>query len=97
MNLSITLEQPDKKLALFGSADKYLRLIRDAFDVQVVNRNAELRLSGERDRVSKAAAVLEQMQRKLRRQDWLSPEEVGTAITRAEAGCDGQSKSFTER
>jgi phosphate starvation-inducible PhoH-like protein len=83
VNLSITLEQPDKKLALFGSADKYLRLIRDAFDVQVVNRNDELRLSGERDRVSKAAQALEQMQRQLRRQDWLSPEDVGTAISRA--------------
>ena len=28
MNLNITLEQPEKKLALFGSADRYLRTIR---------------------------------------------------------------------
>src|SRR5690242_2442116 len=46
VNLSITLEQPSKKLALFGSADRHLRLIRDAFGVQVVNRDDELRLSG---------------------------------------------------
>ena len=43
MNLSIALEQPDKKLALFGSADKNLRLIRDAFGVQLVSRDNELR------------------------------------------------------
>ncbi|WP_428938260.1 PhoH family protein [Fontivita pretiosa] len=80
MNLSITLEQPDKKLALFGSADRYLRMIRDALGVQIVARDDELRLSGEREQVSKAAAVLDQMQRKLRRQDWLSTEDVGSAL-----------------
>ena len=83
MNLSITLEQPDKKLALFGSADRYLRLIRDTFGVQVVSRDDELRLSGEKEQVSRAAAVLDQMQRKLRRQDWLSSEDVGEAVKNA--------------
>jgi phosphate starvation-inducible PhoH-like protein len=80
VNLSITLEQPSKKLALFGSADRHLRLIRDAFGVQVVNRDDELRLSGETEQVSKAAKVLDQMQRRLRRQDWLTTEDVGRAI-----------------
>jgi len=83
VNLSISLEQPEKKLALFGSADRHLRMIRDAFGVQVVNRDDELRIAGERDQVAKAAAVLDQMQRKLRRQDWLSLEDVGQAIGRA--------------
>jgi len=83
VNLSITLEQPEKKLALFGSADRYLRMIRDTFGVQIVNREDELRLAGEREQVSKAAAVLDQMQRKLRRQDWLSVEDVGQAIGKA--------------
>ena len=58
-------------------------MIRDTFDVQVVSREDELRLSGERDQVGKAAAVLEQMQKALRRQDWLSTEDVGRAIGRA--------------
>jgi phosphate starvation-inducible PhoH-like protein len=80
VNVSIALEQPEKKLALFGSADRYLRMIRDTFGVQVVSREDELRISGERDQVAKATAVLEQMQKKLRRQDWLSVEDVGQAI-----------------
>ena len=83
MTLSITLEQPDKKLALFGSADRNLRMVRDAFGVQLVNRDDEIKITGERDQVSKAAAVLEQMQKKLRRQDWLSTEDVGHAIGKA--------------
>jgi phosphate starvation-inducible PhoH-like protein len=80
VNLNISLEQPEKKLALFGTADRYLRMIREAFGVQLVSRDDELRISGERDQVSKAAAVVDNMQRKLRKQDWLSPEDVGEAI-----------------
>jgi phosphate starvation-inducible PhoH-like protein len=83
VNLSITLEQPDKKLALFGSADRYLRLIRETLGVQLVSRDDELRISGEREQVSKAAQVLDQMQKKLRRQDWLSSEDVGAALKAA--------------
>ncbi len=65
---------------MFGSADRHLRLIRDTFGVQVVSRDDELRLSGENEQVGKAARVLDQMQRKLRRQDWLTVEDVGRAI-----------------
>ena len=83
MTLSITLEQPDKKLALFGSADRYLRMIRDTFAVQVVSRDDELKITGEKEQVDKAVAVLEQMQKKLRRQDWLSLEDVGQILGQA--------------
>ncbi|HZZ42508.1 MAG TPA: PhoH family protein [Tepidisphaeraceae bacterium] len=83
MNLSIALEQPDKKLALFGASDRYLRMIRDTFGITIVSRDEELRLAGEPDSVSKAAAVLENLQKKLRRQDWLSVDDVGSAIGHA--------------
>ena len=89
MNLNITLEQPDKKLALFGSADKHLRMIRDAFGVQIVARGEELRVTGESEQVGKAALVLDQLQRKLRRQDWLSLEDVGNAVK----GATGQDRT----
>jgi phosphate starvation-inducible PhoH-like protein len=80
MNLSIVVEQPGKKLALFGASDKHLRMIRESLGVSVVSRDDEIRLSGQPEQVARAAAVLDQMQRKLRRQDWLSPEDVGEAL-----------------
>jgi phosphate starvation-inducible PhoH-like protein len=83
VNTSIALEQPEKKLALYGSADRYLRMIRDTFDVQLTGREDEIRITGERDQVAKAILVLEQLQKKLRRQDWLSVEDVGQAIGQA--------------
>jgi phosphate starvation-inducible PhoH-like protein len=94
VQLNISVEQPEKKLALFGSADRYLRMIRDTFGVQVISRDDELKVSGERDQVGKAAAVFEQLQRTLRRQDWLSVEEVGKAIGRA--ADDNREKSADE-
>jgi phosphate starvation-inducible protein PhoH and related proteins len=83
MNLSILVEQPGKKLALFGSSDKHLRAIRAALGVNLVSRDDEIRLSGEPEQVAKAAAVLDQMQRKLRRQEWLSDEDIGAALRAA--------------
>jgi phosphate starvation-inducible protein PhoH and related proteins len=83
VNLNIALEQPDKKLALFGSADRHLRMIRDAFGIQLVSREDELRLAGDKEQVGRAALVLDQMQKKLRRQDWLSVDDVGNAISKA--------------
>ena len=91
MQLNISLEQPEKKLALFGSADRHLRMIRETFGVQVVSRDDELRVSGENDQVGKAAIVIEQMQKTLRRQDWLSAEDVGRAIGSTSARRDGHS------
>jgi phosphate starvation-inducible PhoH-like protein len=81
VNLNIALEQPEKKLALFGSADRYLRLIRETLSVNIVARDDQLRLSGEKEQVSRAAAVLDQLQRKLRRQEWLSVEDVNQALS----------------
>jgi phosphate starvation-inducible PhoH-like protein len=83
VQLNITLEQPDKKLALFGPTDKHLRLIRETFGIQVIGRDDEIRLLGEREQVGKAAVVFDQLQRTLRRQDWLSADDVGKAIGQA--------------
>jgi len=80
VNLSITLEQPDKKLALFGTADRHLRQIRDAFGITVTSRDDDVRLSGDKEQIAKAAAALDKLQRLLRRQDWLSNEDVDKAI-----------------
>ncbi len=83
MNLTIALENTSKRFALFGPADRNLRLIRDAFSVQIVSRDDTIRVSGENDGVARAAAVLEQLQKHLRRADFVSTEDVSKAIARA--------------
>lgn len=93
MQLNLLLDQPDKKLALFGPGDKYLRMIRESFGVQLISRDDSLRVSGEKEPVAKAAAVLESLQKSLRRQDWLSIEDVGRAIGVASRNGHGDSSN----
>jgi phosphate starvation-inducible PhoH-like protein len=99
VNLSITLEQPAKKLALFGASDRHLRMIREALGVQVVSREDELRLIGDPDRVDKAAAVLGGLQKQLRRKDYISPDDVSQAlrdaVRRDEADREGSIDVYT--
>ncbi len=76
MNLSITLQQPDKKLALFGTADRNLRMLRDALGVRLTPRDDQLLIVGDREQVDKAAAVVERMQKSLRRKEFLSPADM---------------------
>lgn len=83
MNLSLTLDNPTKRLALFGTADRNLRMIRDAFGVQLVSRDDTIRLSGQPNDVARAAAVLENLQKHLRRADYVTTEDVAAAIARA--------------
>ena len=80
MNLTVPLEQPAKRVALFGAADRNLRLIREATGVRVAGHDDELRLSGPDEQVEKAAAVLGELQARLRRKTFLTTEDVGDAI-----------------
>ncbi len=88
MNLNLAIENPDKKLALLGSADRNLRMLREAFAVQATVRDDEIRLAGASDQVEKAAAVLDRMQKRLRRQDFLSAEDVSQAFREAQHAHD---------
>ena len=57
--VTITLENHDEELALFGSRDQFLRQVRDGLGVKVLARHMEVRLEGEDDRVERARQVFE--------------------------------------
>ncbi|GMV97287.1 MAG: PhoH-like protein [Phycisphaerae bacterium] len=83
MELTITLEDSNKRGSLFGSGDRHLRLIRGALGVQIAARDSIIRLSGNPQAVSQAAATLEELQRILRQSDELTDDQVTDAITKA--------------
>jgi phosphate starvation-inducible protein PhoH and related proteins len=66
VELTITLESPEKRGSLFGPADKHLRMIRDALGVQIFAREGQVKISGAPAGVSRAAAIIEQLQRSMR-------------------------------
>ncbi|MFP4105973.1 MAG: PhoH family protein [Phycisphaerae bacterium] len=78
--MSITLEQPRMARKLFGPADRHLRMIREATGAQIFTRGQEVKLTGSSRNVSRAASILEILQRKLRGNDF-STDTVASAIS----------------
>jgi phosphate starvation-inducible PhoH-like protein len=85
LELNVTLEEPDKARLLFGPADRHLKMIRDALGVQIFARQGQVMLTGSARNVSRAAAVLEKLQRAVRRQQDLGGDIVAEAISQAAA------------
>ena len=73
-NLAIT--NPEEILALFGPRDQHLRKIRRLFDVQITQRNGNIRISGEGPAVEKASRALERLRNLTRTQGELSPGDI---------------------
>jgi len=70
---------------LFGPADKYLKMIRDALGVQIFARKGQVTLTGSATGVTRAAAVLEKLQRAVRGEQDLAADVVAEAISQAAA------------
>ena len=92
MELSITLEDVSKAPQVFGPADRNLRMVRDALDVQVFARDGQIKLTGPAKNVSRAAAVFERLQRAVRRHEAITPDTVAEAVSCA-AGADAAAAS----
>jgi phosphate starvation-inducible PhoH-like protein len=95
LELTITLDDSDKRASLFGSGDRNLRLIRGALGVQITARDATVKLSGNAQAVGQAASVLEELQRLLRHSEELTDEQVSDAIISAGTGLNGQNNGHS--
>lgn len=83
MELTISIENPSRQSALFGTADRHLRSIRSALNVQLTAREGQIFISGTDDGVQRAAHVLDAMQKSLRTRPDLPDELVQETIQRA--------------
>jgi phosphate starvation-inducible PhoH-like protein len=73
---TLNLAQPDQLLALFGSRDQNLRLVRDALSVAITHRDGCIRVSGDEPRVIQAADVLEQLKQLVQREGTVTSVDV---------------------
>lgn len=83
MELTITLENSDQRLQLFGSADANLRYIREMCKVHITARDGLVKLSGPKEAVVQASEVLELMQQRLKRIDHLGKADMDDLIRQA--------------
>ncbi|MFN4261017.1 MAG: PhoH family protein [Gemmataceae bacterium] len=86
--LTLTLENRDEAVLLFGQRDHHLRLIRDALGVRLVARGDTIQIEGTEDQVSQADRVFQQLRQLLRHQDKLKPEDVRTVLDIVQHGGD---------
>ena len=96
MELTITLEDPQKIAALFGPADRNLRTIREVLGVQIFARAGQVKVTGSADGVSKTAAVLQQLQRRLRHDEPITGETLAEVLSAAAAAQDKQASELLD-
>jgi phosphate starvation-inducible PhoH-like protein len=87
-NLTLTLDDHDEALLLFGSRDQYLRTIRDALGVRLIARGDKLQIEGTEEQVSQGERVFQQLRQMLRQQGKLTPEDVRTVLDVVQHGGD---------
>lgn len=78
--LTLTLDNRDEAVLLFGSRDQYLRLIRDALEVRLIARGNTIQVEGADHRVAEADRVFQQLRQMLRQQGKITPEDVRTVL-----------------
>ncbi len=80
MEVTIQLDSTDKQLDLFGPADSYLRLLREALDVQITARQGKLTIKGKEKDVNRTAEIVVKMQNHVGRAGSLTAARVNAMI-----------------
>lgn len=84
---TLTVNQPDQILSIFGPRDQNVRMLREQFDVSITYNDGHIRVTGQQDDVRQATRVLEQLRAHVQRNGQLSAEDMDAAI----AGLTGPS------
>jgi phosphate starvation-inducible PhoH-like protein len=85
---TITLDNRDEAVLLFGSRDQNLRLIRDALSVRLVARGDTIHVQGNEEQVDQAGRVFQQLRQMLRQHGKLSAEDVRVVLEVVQHGGD---------
>lgn len=83
MEITIPIDDPSRRVAIYGNADRNLRMIRAACDVKISARDASVRISGADDGVRQAVQILEEIQRLLRHTQDISEQQLDDLIRKA--------------
>ncbi len=88
---TLILENDTEASILYGSHDRHLRLVRDAFQVHLVARHGLLKLEGEKEQVNTSRAVLNRLLEIVRSTGRLDLEDVEQTILNAKCEADEES------
>jgi len=83
---SIFIRSPDEAMALFGSRDRWLKLLRQRLGAQIIARDQQIKISGSKDEVKLAEAVLRDLLTLLRQGADLDESVLEQTLMLAEGG-----------
>lgn len=87
---TVNVDRVEDLVAVFGSFDENIRRIEESLDVSIVNRGAELKVSGDEESVSKAVKTLEGLLSLASRGELIDEQRVRYLITLVREGNDEQ-------
>ncbi len=85
---TLTLDNRDEAILLFGNRDQNLRTIRDALGVRIVARGDTLVIDGADEQVGQAERVFQQLLQMVRKHGKINPDDVRTVVDLVQHGGD---------
>jgi len=79
-SITLTLNDRDEALMLFGSRDQHLRLIREVLGVRIIARGDTIQIEGTPDKVDQGSRVFHELRHLLREQGMVTGENVRTVL-----------------
>jgi len=83
---SIFIRSPDEAMALFGSRDRWLKILRQRLGAQIIARDQQIKISGSKDEVRVAEAVMRDLLTLLRQGADLDETVLEQTLMLAENG-----------
>ena len=76
---SISVDRMEQAVSLFGSFDENIRIIEKEFDVDVISRGSEIKVTGEAENVSKGVRAINGLLMLISRGEALSDKTSATS------------------
>ncbi len=92
---SISVDRMEQAVSLFGSFDENIRIIEKEFDVDVVSRGSEIKVTGEAENVSKGVRAINGLLMLVNRGEALSDQNVRYVISLVNEGNEDQLPQMT--
>lgn len=94
MEKTMQINGAEQVLSIFGSFDEHAKLIEQAFDVKLLNRDTDIRIIGEPANIRRAEKVIYGILALLERGEGIQTQNVSYLISLVESGEEEQLASF---
>lgn len=92
---SISVDRMEQAVSLFGSFDENIKMIEKEFNVGVVSRGSEIKVTGEAENVSKGVRAINGLLMLINRGEALSDQNVRYVISLVNEGNEDQLPQMT--